>query len=79
MTDVRTLELARVIHIARLESCYIKGEALDREMARQPFPEVHTKEFRVLYHARQSWIDIAIDPAKAVQKYIQTCTGGSGR
>jgi hypothetical protein len=69
--NAETLKLARVLHIARMESCYIKGPSLDSAMSRQPFPEVHTKEFRELHHHGQSWIDIAIDQAKAVQKHLE--------
>lgn len=67
MTEV--LELARVIHIARLESCYIKGPQLDNAMKLQPFPPVGSKELRELLHHGQSWIDIAIDQAKAVLRH----------
>lgn len=69
--DRETLELARVIHIARLKDCYIKGEAYNAAMARQPFPPVDSKEFRKLHHDGQSWIEIAIAQARAVQTYFK--------
>ena len=67
--DRELLELARVIYLARIESCYGKGEFAERALSRAPFPPVDTKEFRTLYHHGQSWIDIAVDQAKAVRKH----------
>jgi len=78
--DKRVLRLARVLHHAKIDSCYfptgklkpgVRGYGATREAAhiREPFPETHTKEFRTLNHHGQCHIDIAIDQAIAALKY----------
>ena len=82
--DKRVLRLARVIHHAKIDSCYFpnpdgklkpgfRGYGATREAAhiREPFPDIRTKEFRTMNHHGQCHIDIAIDQAIAVLKFQQ--------
>ena len=85
--DKRVLELARALHIARIESCYFptgnltpddKGyySTVEAALQREPFPPVNTKEFRTMNHHGQAYIDIAVDQAKAVLKHLKEQNNG---
>ena len=50
--------------MAKLRSCYFPGSQLDAAMQRQPWPE-DRKEAERLLQAGQSWMEIAIDQARA--------------
>lgn len=70
--EKRVLEIARIIHIAKLKSVCCNDEQFEKMLNRQPFPEISTKEFRELNHHGQSWIEIAKDQAKAVVNFLDS-------